>query len=92
MTMTISIDPPQGRRLLSVMRQEWRLMLAERTLWAVGALFLLLVAYALGNGLLQTASRDRAQAAVAQADRDARAAQRVLLDNILAGTSSGSAP
>jgi ABC-2 type transport system permease protein len=46
----------------------------------------LLVAYALGNGLVQTASRDRAQAAVAQADRDTRAAQRVLLEGILAGT------
>lgn len=78
--------PPQGRRLLAVMRQECRLMLAERALWAVGALFVLLVAYALGNGLVQTASRDRAQAAVAQADRDTRAAQRVLLEGILAGT------
>ena len=80
------LHPPQGRRLLAVMRQECRLMLAERTLWAVGALFLLLVAYALGNGLVQTASRDRAQAAVAQADSDTRAAQRVLLTGILAGT------
>ncbi|MGJ7505173.1 ABC transporter permease subunit [Variovorax sp. ZT5P49] len=84
--MNPSLHPPQGRRLLAVMRQECRLMFAERSLWAVGALFLLLVAYALGNGLLQTASRDRAQAAVAQADRDTRAAQRVLLEGILAGT------
>jgi len=85
MTKMLS-DPSQGRRLLAVMRQECRLMLAERALWAVGALFLALVAYALGNGLVQTASRDRAQAAVAQADRDTRAAQRVLLEGILAGT------
>lgn len=84
--MTPSLHPPQGRRLLAVMRQECRLLRAERTLWAVGALFVLLVAYALGNGLLQTASRDRAQAAVAQADRDTRAAQRMLLEGILAGT------
>ena len=84
--MNPSLHPPQGRRLLAVMRQECRLMLAERTLWAVGALFVLLVAYALGNGLLQTASRDRAQAAVAQADHATRAAQRVLLEGILAGT------
>ncbi|WP_080898433.1 ABC transporter permease subunit [Variovorax paradoxus] len=82
----MSIHPPQGRRLLAVMRQEFRLMLAERGLWLVGALFLLLVAYALGNGLVQTAKRDRAQAAVAQADRDTRAAQRVQLEAILAGT------
>jgi ABC-2 type transport system permease protein len=82
----LSIHPPQGRRLLAVMRQEIRLMLAERGLWVVGALFLLLVAYALGNGLLQTAKRDRAQAAVAQADRDTRAGQRVQLEAILAGT------
>ena len=61
-------------------------MLAERGLWVVGALFLLLVAYALGNGLLQTAKRDRAQAAVAQADRDTRTAQRTLLEAIFAGT------
>ncbi|CAA2107245.1 ABC transporter permease subunit [Variovorax paradoxus] len=85
MTKMLS-DPSQGRRLLAVMRQECRLMLAERALWAVGALFLALVAYALGNGLVQTANRDRAQAAVAQADRDTRAAQRVLLEGILAGT------
>ncbi|QNK71381.1 ABC transporter permease subunit [Variovorax sp. PAMC26660] len=84
--MTIPLQPSQGRRLLAVMRQECRLMLAERGLWIVGALFLLLVAYALGNGLLQTAHRDRAQAAVAQADRDTRAAQRVQLEAILAGT------
>lgn len=77
--------PPQGRRLLAVMRQEVRLMLAERGLWVIGLLFLLLVAYALGNGLLQTAQRDRAQAAVAQADRDTRAAQRLQLEAILAG-------
>ncbi|WP_261803482.1 ABC transporter permease subunit [Variovorax sp. PAMC26660] len=86
MSMTIPLQPSQGRRLLAVMRQECRLMLAERGLWIVGALFLLLVAYALGNGLLQTAHRDRAQAAVAQADRDTRAAQRVQLEAILAGT------
>ncbi|MGJ7528776.1 ABC transporter permease subunit [Variovorax sp. GB1P17] len=86
MTMTIPLQSSQGRRLLAVMRQECRLMLAERGLWIVGALFLLLVAYALGNGLLQTAHRDRAQAAVAQADRDTRAAQRVQLEAILAGT------
>jgi ABC-2 type transport system permease protein len=85
-SMDIPLQPSQGRRLLAVMRQECRLMLAERGLWVVGALFLLLVAYALGNGLLQTAHRDRAQAAVAQADRDTRAAQRVQLEAILAGT------
>ena len=82
----MTTHPPQGRRLLAVMRQEIRLMLAERGLWVVGALFLLLVAYALGNGLMQTAKRDGAQAAVAQADRDTRAAQRVQLEAILAGT------
>ena len=54
--------------------------------YSFGALFLLLVAYALGNGLVQTAKRDRAQAAVAQADRDTRAGQRVQLEAILAGT------
>ena len=82
----MSIHPPQGRRLLAVMRQEIRLMLAERGLWLVGALFLLLVAYALCNGLVQTAKRDRAQAAVAQADRDTRAGQRAQLEAILADT------
>jgi len=86
MTMNTPLQPSQGRRLLAVMRQECRLMLAERGLWIVGALFLLLVAYALGNGLLQSAHRDRAQAAVAKADRDTRAAQRVQLEAILAGT------
>ncbi|WP_395351189.1 ABC transporter permease subunit [Variovorax sp. UC122_21] len=84
--MSVSIvQPPQGFRLRAVMRQELRLLLADRSVWVVALLFLLLVGYALGNGLAQTAQRDRAQAAVAQADRDTRAAQRAQLEAILAG-------
>jgi ABC-2 type transport system permease protein len=74
----------QTRRLLLVMRQELGLLLAERSLWLVAGLFLLLIGYAMFNGIAQTAARDRAQAAVAADDARARAAQRAQLARILA--------
>lgn len=79
------IQPSQTRRLRMVMRQELRLLLAERSLWIVGLLFLLLIAYALGNGVLQTRLRDQAQAAIVQNDAHTRAGQLALLGRILTG-------
>jgi ABC-2 type transport system permease protein len=79
------VNPPQARRLGFVMRQEFKLLFAERSLWAVGLMFLLLIGYAVVNGLTQTAARDRAQAAVSEADQSMRAAQRARLEAIRAG-------
>jgi ABC-2 type transport system permease protein len=79
------VNPPQARRLGFVMRQEFKLLFAERSLWAVGLMFLLLIGYAVANGLTQTAARDRAHAAVTEADQSTRAAQRARLEAIRAG-------
>lgn len=75
----------QGLRLGLVMRQEMKVLLAERSLWLVGALFLALIAYAMFNGVQQTAARDRAQAALVASDAQARADQLALLGRIMAG-------
>ncbi|AEG94123.1 DUF3526 domain-containing protein [Ramlibacter tataouinensis] len=72
-------------RLRLVMAQELRLLLAERSLWLAGGLFLLLIGYALYNGLHQTALRDRAQAAIVADDAQTRAGQLAFLRRILAG-------
>ncbi len=81
--------PPQRRRLGLVMRQELRLLLAERTLWLAGLLFLLLIGYALANGIGQTTARDQAQAALAQNDSQTRAAQLARLQRIMDGREPG---
>jgi ABC-2 type transport system permease protein len=75
----------QTPRLAMVMRQELRLLLAERSLWIVAALFLLLIGYALFNGVHQTRLRDQAQAAIRISDAQIRADQLVLLGRILRG-------
>ncbi|MBC7780630.1 MAG: ABC transporter permease subunit [Proteobacteria bacterium] len=67
------------------MRQEMRLLLAERSLWLVSALFLLLIGYALYNGVHQTTLRDRAQAAITTDDARTRADQLSQLGRIMAG-------
>ncbi len=76
----------QFQRFYMVARQELRLLLRERSLWLVGGLFLLLIAYALFNGMLQTRERDRAQAALVAADGRARSSQLAQLNRIMAGT------
>ncbi|RZJ58641.1 MAG: ABC transporter permease, partial [Acidovorax sp.] len=76
----------QFQRFRMVARQELRLLLKERSLWWVGGLFLLLIGYALFNGVLQTTQRDSAQAALVAADAQARAGQLAQLQRIMAGT------
>ena len=61
----------QSRRYALVLRHELRLLTRERALWLCGLLFLLLVAYAVFNGLWQTSLRDDAQAALVRADSQA---------------------
>jgi ABC-2 type transport system permease protein len=75
----------QGLRLGLVMRQELKVLLAERSLWLVGALFLALIAYAMANGVQQSAARDRAQAAIVASDAQARAGQLAQLGRIMSG-------
>jgi ABC-2 type transport system permease protein len=75
----------QLQRLGMVMRQEFRILLAERSLWLVGALFLLLIGYAMFNGMQQTAARDKAQAAIVANDAQTRAGQLAQLGRIMAG-------
>lgn len=78
----------QSARLAMVMRQELRLLLAERSLWIVAALFLVLIGYALYNGLLQTRLRDQAQAAIVASDTQTRSDQLALLGRILQGSAT----
>ena len=75
----------QYRRFGMVLRHELRLLIRERTLWLCGLLFLLLVGYAVFNGLLQTSLRDEAQAALARTDVQTRASQLAQLQRIMAG-------
>lgn len=84
------MHPSQSNRLWLVARQELKLLLRERSLWLVGGLFLLLVAYALFNGVQQTASRDRAQAALVQNDAQTRLSQIELIERVYAGTQAPS--
>lgn len=79
------VNASQFQRFRMVARQELRLLLRERSLWLVGGLFLLLVAYALFNGMLQTTQRDRAQVALVAADATARSGQLAQLHRIMAG-------
>jgi ABC-2 type transport system permease protein len=76
----------QIQRFRMVARQELRLLRRERSLWLVGGLFLLLIGYALFNGMLQTRQRDQAQAALIAADAQARSGQLAQLGRIMAGT------
>lgn len=79
------MNAQQNQRLWLVMRQEFKLLLAERSLWWVATLFLLLIGYAMFNGIVQTAARDQAQAAIVAHDAQTRAAQLAQLSRILAG-------
>lgn len=76
----------QFRRFGMVLRHELRLLTRERALWLCGLLFLLLVGYAVFNGLLQTSLRDEAQAALARADAQNRASQLAQLQRIMDGS------
>lgn len=85
-----SPSPSRSARLWLVARQELRLLLRERSLWLVASLFLLLVGYALHNGVHQTQARDQAQAALVQHDADTRVSQLALLERVYAGTEAPS--
>ncbi|EHK67546.1 ABC transporter permease subunit [Achromobacter arsenitoxydans] len=76
----------QFRRFGMVLRHELRLLTRERALWVCGLLFLLLVGYAIFNGMLQTSLRDQAQAALMRADAQNRASQLAQLNRIMDGT------
>ncbi|CAB3640537.1 hypothetical protein LMG26696_02038 [Achromobacter pulmonis] len=76
----------QLSRFGMVLRHELSLLTRERALWLCGLLFLLLVGYAVFNGLLQTALRDQAQAALAHADAQNRASQLAQLQRIMDGS------
>lgn len=84
------MNPSQSPRFRLVAVQELRLLLRERSLWLVGGLFLLLVGYALFNGVLQTSLRDRAQSALVNNDMQTRTDQLALLERIHAGTEAPS--
>jgi len=64
---------------------ELRLLGREKMAWLAVGLFLLLVSYAVVNGLHQTRWRDAAQQALVDADQRSRAAQLEQLQRILAG-------
>lgn len=68
------------------MRQELRLLGAERALWGMALLFTLLIGYALYNGMVQARDRTRAQAELLRHDDQTRAAQLARLQRLLDGT------
>ncbi len=63
--------------LRTVMRQELRLLRADRSLWIIVALFAFLIAYGLFNGLTQTALHDKTLNAVL-AEEDSRIAKQIV--------------
>jgi len=78
----------QTRRFLLVAAHELRVLAREKMLWLAVGLFLLLVAYAVVNGLHQTRWRDASQAALIDADRQAREHQLAQVQRILDGVES----
>jgi ABC-2 type transport system permease protein len=68
-----------------VFQHEGRVLLADRTLLLVSALFLSLVGYGLYHGVTETARRDDLLEGVARAQREGEAARRVQLRNIMEG-------
>lgn len=68
-----------------VMVEELRLLVADRSFWVVSIVFLLLIAYALANGIHQATLHQAAQAAVVHDDAQRRAQQFAKLERIMAG-------
>lgn len=52
-----------------VMKNEWRLLIADRTLWLVSVLFLGLIAYGLYNGLSQIEFKNQAVSGIYEQER-----------------------
>ncbi|MQA28430.1 MAG: DUF3526 domain-containing protein [Luteitalea sp.] len=71
------------RTLKLVVEHEARLLLADRTLWLVSGLFLLLVSYGLFNGMEQAAVKENALGKVLEAEARGEASRRALLVRIL---------
>jgi ABC-2 type transport system permease protein len=70
------------RTIRLVAAHEVRLLFADRTLGVVSALFLLLVAYGLFNGMRQAGLKEGALASVLEAETSGDTARRALLDRI----------
>jgi ABC-2 type transport system permease protein len=75
----------QAMRLRMVMANELRLLLTDRGFWIVSLMFMLLIGYALSNGMRQAAQRTEAQAAIIKDDAARRAQQAAKLQRIVAG-------
>ncbi|CDG84195.1 ABC transporter permease subunit [Janthinobacterium agaricidamnosum] len=75
----------QTRRLRMVMAEELRLLAADRSFWVVSIVFLLLIGYALSNGIHQATLHRVAQAAIVHDDLQRRAQQLVKLEHIMTG-------
>jgi ABC-2 type transport system permease protein len=69
-----------------VFRHEGRVLLADRTLWLLSVLLLLLTGYGIFNGVVETNRRDRAIDALVQRQRDGEAARLAQWRRIMAGT------
>jgi len=80
------VQTNQLRRFGMVLRHELRLMKREHALWVCGVLFLLVVGYAVFNGVLQTSLRDQAQTALTSADALNRSSQLTQLKRIMDGS------
>jgi ABC-2 type transport system permease protein len=66
-----------------VARHEIRLLLADRTLWLVSTLFVVVIGYGLFNGVTQARLKEDALASVLAAQTRGEAAKRTLLNQIL---------
>jgi ABC-2 type transport system permease protein len=75
----------QLRRLGMVIAQELRLLAADRSFWIVSVVFLLLIGYALSNGLRQASLNTDAQSAIVHDDTQRRALQLTRLERVMAG-------
>jgi ABC-2 type transport system permease protein len=75
----------QLRRFRMIMLQELRLLAADRSFWVVSVVFLLLIGYALSNGIRQTKLHTTAQAAIVHDDTQRRTQQLAKLERIMAG-------
>lgn len=68
-----------------VFAHEGRLLAADRTLWLVALLFVLLVGYGLYNGIVATQSKAEAIESVRLADANGETYRRAQLERIMAG-------
>lgn len=77
--------PAFWRLFCIVFRHEGRVMLADRTLWMVGALLLALLGYALHNGLAHAGARSGVAATVLEQQAGKQRANLDLLRRMMAG-------